>query len=414
MPEITIDITDETITLDVGAQGPTGATGATGSTGATGADGNSAGLYFTFSTTTSMADPGAGLLRLNNATPASATAIAIDDTSADSGNPDVSAEIISWDDSTATNKGTLIIREVGSPENFHIYTVTGLTDNSGWTQIAVTHVAGSGTFADADNISVEFSRTGDDGADGAGTGDFLADGSVPMTGDFDADGNNLDNIGVMFMAEQAAADADSAGYGQWWVETATPNLPKFTDDAGNDYTLAYLQNLASTSNGLGASLIGIEDSGGIITATDVEGALAENRTAIDAIEADYLDSSDIGVSVQGYDADTLKADTDDVLTAGFAATDDNDGTQTTGTYTPSYAGGNFKRIVNGGSFTLGVPANSGSYLVQMTNNGSAGTVTTSSYTVVTGDSLTTTDGDDFFLYLTVCNSFSQLHVVALQ
>jgi hypothetical protein len=33
--------------------------------------------------------------------------------------------------------------------------------------------------------------------------------------------------------------------------------------------------LASTSNGEGASLIGIEDAGGFFTATDVEGALAE-------------------------------------------------------------------------------------------------------------------------------------------
>lgn len=44
-------------------------------------------------------------------------------------------------------------------------------------------------------------------------------------------------------------------------------------------------DLASTANGDGASLIGIEDSGGLITATTVEGALAENRAAIDAVEA---------------------------------------------------------------------------------------------------------------------------------
>lgn len=65
---------------------------------------------------------------------------------------------------------------------------------------------------------------------------------------------------------------------------------------------AVAATLASTSNGEGASLVGIEDAGGIITATDVEGALAENRTAIDAIEADYLTSSDVGSSVQAYDA----------------------------------------------------------------------------------------------------------------
>lgn len=44
-------------------------------------------------------------------------------------------------------------------------------------------------------------------------------------------------------------------------------------------------DLAATTNGKGASLVGIEDAGGLITATTVEGALAENRTAIDALEA---------------------------------------------------------------------------------------------------------------------------------
>lgn len=62
-------------------------------------------------------------------------------------------------------------------------------------------------------------------------------------------------------------------------------------------------DIASTANGFGASLVGIEDSGGLITATTVEGALAENRAAIDAIEADYLTSGAIGVSVQAHDAD---------------------------------------------------------------------------------------------------------------
>ena len=157
------------------ASGPTGAAGADG---ADGADGVNAGLYFTFSTTTAMADPGAGIVRFNNATPASVTAIAIDDTSADAGNPDISAEIVSWDDSTATIKGRLILRDTGSPQNFHIYSLSGLTDNAGWSELAVTHIAGSGTFADADSLSLEFQRTGNNGADGAGVGDVVGPASA--------------------------------------------------------------------------------------------------------------------------------------------------------------------------------------------------------------------------------------------
>jgi len=40
--------------------------------------------------------------------------------------------------------------------------------------------------------------------------------------------------GTMDLKEQAAANADTAAYGQIWVKTATPNELYFTDDAGTD------------------------------------------------------------------------------------------------------------------------------------------------------------------------------------
>ena len=43
--------------------------------------------------------------------------------------------------------------------------------------------------------------------------------------------------GVMFIKEQADADADQGGFGQIWVNTASPNELFFTDDAGNDVQL---------------------------------------------------------------------------------------------------------------------------------------------------------------------------------
>lgn len=68
------------------------------------------------------------------------------------------------------------------------------------------------------------------------------------------------------------------------ASTARTNLGLGTiaTEAAADYTT--VADLASTSNGEGAALVGIEDAGGIITATTVEGALAENRAAIDAIK----------------------------------------------------------------------------------------------------------------------------------
>lgn len=63
------------------------------------------------------------------------------------------------------------------------------------------------------------------------------DGTKAMTGDLNLDGNNLDNVGVAFLKEQAEADADVAGSGQVWVNTATPNELWFTGDDGIDQPL---------------------------------------------------------------------------------------------------------------------------------------------------------------------------------
>jgi hypothetical protein len=123
-------------------------------------------IGYTFSTTTTMADPGSAGLRFNAAV-GSATAIAIDDL--DNSGADVSPYVITWDDSTNTNKGTLIIRSGATASTFAIFTVTGLTDNSGWTQLAVTHVASNGTISNADTIFVSYIRSGNKGTDGSGS-----------------------------------------------------------------------------------------------------------------------------------------------------------------------------------------------------------------------------------------------------
>lgn len=69
----------------------------------------------------------------------------------------------------------------------------------------------------------------------------------------------------------------------------------------------------------------------------------------------------------------LASDKDATLTAGFASTSVDDGTKSSGTYTPTYIGGNRRDIVNGGAFTLSAPNAAGDYdlLIQITNNGSA-------------------------------------------
>jgi hypothetical protein len=133
-------------------------------------------LAWLFDSSTSMADPGTGDLRLNNATLASVTAIAVSDLSSNTGNPDISTYVLAMDDSTTTsNRGTFTVRKSTALQNFAVFSISGAsTDNSGWTQLAVTHVVSSGSFSNGDSLIANFSATGNAGATGAGTGDLLA------------------------------------------------------------------------------------------------------------------------------------------------------------------------------------------------------------------------------------------------
>lgn len=122
------------------------------------------GFRWDFDSSTVMGDPGTGEFRLNNATLASVTAIALNDTSADSGAPDVSPYILTWDDAVNAVRGTLLLRNADDPTDFVVYDITGAsTDNSGWTQLAVTYRAGSGTLVAGDTCLFQFNRAGDAG-----------------------------------------------------------------------------------------------------------------------------------------------------------------------------------------------------------------------------------------------------------
>jgi len=61
--------------------------------------------------------------------------------------------------------------------------------------------------------------------------------SGQATAAFDLNGQDLTNLGVIFLTEQAAAEADVADKGQIWVKAGTPNTLWFTDDAGMDIQL---------------------------------------------------------------------------------------------------------------------------------------------------------------------------------
>lgn len=67
----------------------------------------------------------------------------------------------------------------------------------------------------------------------ASSSEFKFDGSLFMLGVT----QQIHSGGSLMIQEKASAVADSAGYGQLWVKTATPNQLWFTDDAGTDTQL---------------------------------------------------------------------------------------------------------------------------------------------------------------------------------
>lgn len=220
-----------------------------------------------------------------------------------------------------------------------------------------------------------------------------------------------------------------------WGDTVTgndsyilnkPTLGTISSQDANDVTIS-----GGNATLTGASITNLIFDGVTHTATTgadtslvsgtagTSGNLAEwngNGDIVDSgvASSDFLTSSDIGTSIQAYDADILKADTTDTLTVGFATTSYNAGTKSSGTYTPDEANGQFQYAINGGAHTLAPPTNDTAITIQYTNNASAGTITTTGFTVVTGDALTTTNGDDFLCDIRKINGFSQLHVTALQ
>lgn len=117
---------------------------------------------FNFDTSTTDADPGAGDVRFNNATPASVTEIYFDNADRD-GNT-VTSWLDTFDNSTNTAKGHLVITPAASPSAKLIYNVTGtVTDGTGYRKVTVSHVAGTTLPSSGAHLGFQFAPAGDQG-----------------------------------------------------------------------------------------------------------------------------------------------------------------------------------------------------------------------------------------------------------
>src|SRR5262249_32500910 len=119
--------------------------------------------YWRFSTTTSMADPGAGKIRFNTATPSTATALAISVTT----DPGTDATRVLQ---SLTNGDSIYIQDQGNSANWVRYKVNGTpTNNTTWFQIPVAlYATGSyGGTLPSNNTPLVLSFSGGGGTGGA-------------------------------------------------------------------------------------------------------------------------------------------------------------------------------------------------------------------------------------------------------
>jgi hypothetical protein len=129
---------------------------------ASGEDGAIPGYFYKFDTNTADSDPGAGELKFNNGTYASATAIYIDD--ADANGVTTQADTATWGASDSVIKGYIHIVDINDSSTYARFKVgAAVTDASGYNKITVAHLASNNTFSAADELSVTFVRNGDFG-----------------------------------------------------------------------------------------------------------------------------------------------------------------------------------------------------------------------------------------------------------
>jgi hypothetical protein len=161
-----------------GDTGPPGPQGDRGDVGPPGLPGGGIAISYLFSNSTTDADPSNGRLRLNNATQRTATQIYVD--LVDQFSKNWQAALDTLDDSTSDNKGHIRLADPEDASKFLLFELTALTTATGYRKLTVVNVGYSADspFALDDDVALYFTRTGDKGNSGPGTGDVSGPATV--------------------------------------------------------------------------------------------------------------------------------------------------------------------------------------------------------------------------------------------
>lgn len=124
-------------------------------------------MHYAFNGLTTDSDPGSGQFRYNNGTIGSVTQIFIDLVDADGITQ--TDFIDSWDDSTNTVKGVLLVQDRDNNTFGATFNVTSVTTATGYRKIGVTYLAGT-IPTSGDSCIIIFAPAGNVGATGPSGG----------------------------------------------------------------------------------------------------------------------------------------------------------------------------------------------------------------------------------------------------
>lgn len=176
-----------------------------------------------------------------------------------------------------------------------------------------------------------------------------------------------------------------------------------------DYTLTHSTGILTASGDIRISSPGT-NSASVVTVSGSQ--TLTNKTLTSPVISTIVNTGTLTLPTA---TSTILSSTGNVnLTGGFTATSYSNGTVSSGTLTPSGLNGNFQHYTANGAHTLAPPSTTASIILECLNGASAGAITTSGFTKVTGDTYSTTNTYKFLFFITKSNSYSHLHIQALQ
>jgi hypothetical protein len=194
-------------------------------------------LPYTFSTTTTDADPGSGVVRLSSSTQNASTVIRLDLVSSDGETR--TNEIDSWDDSTSSTKGTILMFKQSDTSKWLTFSLTSIASPSGYRNLTVSILSSSETspFANGETVCLRFMAKGDKGDAGSGgVADMVLTGRTSNTILATGDKGTIINVTGASTFTQTFTAAATLANG-WWVYYRNAGTGRVTLDPNASETI---------------------------------------------------------------------------------------------------------------------------------------------------------------------------------